>query len=77
MSRSDRRLVAVMSVLSTAAGFGAVAAGVLGVTGGATTGLVKTVQCPTGYVLNPQNTQECVPAGNPFGGGGMPAGVMG
>jgi hypothetical protein len=40
----------------------------------APTGLVKSVQCPPGYELNPQNTQQCVPMGNPFGGSSVPPG---
>jgi hypothetical protein len=74
MSQLDRRPMAVVSALAVA---GAVVAGMLGVIGGTSTGLVKTVQCPSGYVLNPQNTQQCVPAADPFGGKGMPAGVPG
>ena len=28
--------------------------------------IVKSVQCPNGYQLNPQNTQQCTPSSSPY-----------
>jgi len=73
-SRSYRRLVpAVVALLAGILGAGLFT----GTAEASPVGIVKAVQCPMGYQLNPQNTQQCVPSMNPYGGKGMPAGIPG
>ena len=72
MSRSTRRLVpGIIALLAAILGAGLST----GVASASPAGIVKSVQCPLGYELSPQNTQECVPSNNPYAGMGMPAGV--
>lgn len=74
MSSRYRRLISA-TVAVAAATLGAGVFG--GVALASPSGIVKSVQCPMGYQLNPQNTQQCVPSTDPYGGGGVPAGTTG
>jgi hypothetical protein len=63
MSRSRRCLVSGVAAIALAA------AGLATITGMSmsTAPRYEASQCPPGYQLNPQNTQQCVPTYNPYG----------
>jgi hypothetical protein len=74
MSRSYRSLVSgvVALVVGLVGGVALTGAAAAPVT--STVALFKSMQCPPGYILNPQNTQQCVPWNNPYGGTSVPPG---
>ena len=63
MSRSRRCLISGVAAIALGA------AGAITLTGASTSTAPRfeASQCPPGYQLNPQNTQQCVPMYNPYG----------
>jgi hypothetical protein len=68
MSRSYRRRVAGVVALIVGLVGGVALTGTAAAPVTSTVTMFKSVQCPWPYMLNPQNTQQCVPQNNPFGG---------